>query len=63
MKSHLDSLLEALDLLVPGGIEEIDLSDPVELSGQPSELLVATRPGARWGLPVKAPSDLPVTLC
>src|SRR5260370_16592893 len=43
MKPHLDRLLVALDLLVPRGIEEIDLSDPVQLSGNPSHLLVPPR--------------------
>ena len=40
--SLFDRLAHALDLAAPGGLEEVDLGQPAELVGEPSELVTET---------------------
>src|SRR5262249_13812396 len=62
MPPHLDRLLEAFGLLVPGRLEKVDLSDPVQFAAQPCELLVTTGRRSPFAGPLKTAQDFPVTL-
>src|SRR5882724_550183 len=62
MQPHLDRLLEPSDFLMSGRIKEIDLPNPLELSGESRQLLGAARRAAWRDLPVEPARNLSIPL-